>query len=58
MLTPMIPTTSSAAKTRGTLKLELAISMTLPITLLPEIISAITEPTNDSMIAIFNEAKK
>src|SRR3954454_7057493 len=56
--TPMTATSSSAANTSGTLKLELAISITLPMPLLPAMISAITVPTNDKVIAIFSEAKK
>src|SRR5690242_7841991 len=39
---PMTPTTISAAKMSGTLKFELAISITLPMPLLPAIISAMT----------------
>src|SRR5262245_26930576 len=58
MPTPITPTTISAAKTSGTLKLELAISITLPMPLLPAMISAMTVPTNDKVIAIFSEAKK
>src|SRR6185437_799986 len=58
MPTPMTPTTSSAANTSGTLKLEGAISITLPMPLLPAMISAMTVPTNDSVIAILSEAKK
>src|SRR6202035_734152 len=58
MPTPMVPTTRSAAKTSGTLKLDPAISMTLPIPLLPATISAMTVPTNDNVIAILSDAKK
>ena len=52
-----MPTTIKAAKTRGTLKLELATSITLPIPALPATISAMTEPTKANVIAIFSEAK-
>src|SRR3984893_16282114 len=58
MPTPITPTTTRAANTSGTLKLELATSITLPMPLLPATISAITEPTKASVTAIFSEAKK
>src|SRR6185437_167603 len=58
MLTPIALTTSSAANTSGTLKFELAISITFPMPLLPAMISAMTVPTNDNVMAIFSEAKK
>ncbi len=40
------------------MKFELAISITLPIPVLPATISAITDPTKASVMAIFNDAKK
>jgi hypothetical protein len=54
---PIRATTTNAANTSGTLKFDPAINMTLPIPLLPATISAITEPTKDSNIAILSDAK-
>ncbi len=45
-------------KTNGTLKEEEAINIMLPIPLFEATVSAITEPTKDSVIATFKDAKK
>ena len=58
MAMPMAATTNSPANTSGMRKLAEACSTSVPIPTLEASVSAITEPTKASVIAIFSEAKK
>ena len=50
--------TMMPANIKGVLKFELATNIRLPTPSLPATVSAITAPTNASVIAIFNDAKR